>query len=77
MICHLDLIQNTIDIILIPRNNLDKLWFTFSEEVIVKFDYFFSKNYKRFNIQFKRWICFSLCHDIILSQKHAIYILLI
>ena len=77
MICHLDLIQNTIDIILIPRNNLDKLWFTFSEEVIVKFQYFFSKIYKTFNIQFKRWICSSLCQDIILSQKHAIYILLI
>ena len=43
MICHLDLIQNTIDIILIPRNHLDKLWFTFSEEVIVKFQYFFQK----------------------------------
>ena len=43
MICHLDWIQNTIDIILIPRNHLDKLWFTFSEEVIVKFQYFFFK----------------------------------
>ena len=43
MICHLDWIQNTIDINLIPRNHLDKLWFTFSEEVIVKFQYFFSK----------------------------------
>ena len=41
MICHLDWIQNTIDIILIPRNHLDKLWFTFSEEMIVKFHFFF------------------------------------
>ena len=41
MICRLDWIQNTIDIILIPRNHLDKLWVTFSEEVIVKFQYFF------------------------------------
>ena len=49
MICHLDCIQNTIDIILIPRNHLDKLWFTFSEEVIVKFQYFFFKNLQ--NIQ--------------------------
>ena len=49
MICHLDLIQNTIDIIFIPRNHLDKLWFTFSEEVIVKFQYFFFKNFQ--NIQ--------------------------
>ena len=49
MICHLDLIQNTIDIILIPRNHLDKLWFTFLEEVIVKFQYFFFKNLQ--NIQ--------------------------
>ena len=44
MICHLDWIQNTIDIILIPRSHLDKLWFAFSEEVIVKFQYFFFKN---------------------------------
>ena len=36
MICHLDRLQNTIGIILIPRNHLDKLWFTFSEEVIIK-----------------------------------------
>ena len=43
MICHLDWIQNIIDIILIPRNHLDKLWFTFSEEVIVKFQFFFQK----------------------------------
>ena len=49
MICHLDWIQNTIDIILIPRNHLDKLWFTFSEEVIVKFQYFFFKKLQ--NIQ--------------------------
>ena len=41
MICHLDWIQNTLDIILTPQNHLDKLWFTFSEEVIVKFQYFF------------------------------------
>ena len=26
---------------MIPRNHLDKLWFTFSEEVIIKFQYFF------------------------------------
>ena len=77
MICHLDCIHNTIDIFLIPRNHLDELWFTFSEEMIVKFQYFFSKINKTFNIQFKRWICSSLCQDIILSQKHAIYILLI
>ena len=32
-----------MDIILIPRNHLDKLWFTFSEKVIVKFQYFFLK----------------------------------
>ena len=38
-----------------------------------KFQYFFSKMYKAFNIQFKRSICSSLCQDIILSQKHAIY----
>ena len=49
MICHLDRIQNTKDIILIPRNHLDKLWFTFSEEVIVKFQYCFFKNLQ--NIQ--------------------------
>ena len=73
MICHQDWIQNSIDIILIPRNHLDKLWFTFSEEVIAKFQYFFSKIYKTFNIQCKRWICSSLCQDIILSQKHVIY----
>ena len=47
MICHLDWIKNTIDIILIPRNHLDKLWFTFSEEVIVKFQYFFFKNLQK------------------------------
>ena len=40
-ICHRDRIQNTIDIILIPRNHLDKLWFTLSEEMIVKFLYYF------------------------------------
>ena len=50
MICHLDYIQNTIDISLIPRNHLDKLWFTLSEEVIVKFQYFFFKNIQ--NIQY-------------------------
>ena len=49
MICHLDWIQNTIDIILIPQNDLDKEWFTFSEEVIIKFQYFFLKNLQ--NIQ--------------------------
>ena len=49
MICHLYWIQNTIDIILIPQNHLDKLWFTFSEEVIVNFQYFFFKNLQ--NIQ--------------------------
>ena len=49
MICHLDWIQNTIDIILKPRNHLDKLWFTFSEEVIVKFLFFFLQNLQ--NIQ--------------------------
>ena len=49
MICHLDLIQNTIGIISIPENHLDKLWFTFSEEVIIKFQYFFLKNLQ--NIQ--------------------------
>ena len=49
MICHLDWIQNTIDIILIPWNRFDKLRFTFSEEVIVKFQYFFFKNLQ--NIQ--------------------------
>ena len=32
-----------MDIFLIPRNHSDKLWFTFSEEVIVKFQYFFQK----------------------------------
>ena len=41
MICHLDLIKNTIDIILLPQIHLDKVWFTFSEEVIIKFQYFF------------------------------------
>ena len=52
MICHPDLIQNTIDIILIPRNHLDKLWFTFSEEVIVKFQYSLQKFVKNLqNIQ--------------------------
>ena len=55
MICHLDRIQNTIGIILTPGNHLDKLWFTFSEEVIIKFQYFFfSKIYKTFNIKFQR-----------------------
>ena len=49
MICHLDWIQNTIDITLIPRNYLDILWFMFSEEVIVKFQYFFFKKLQ--NIQ--------------------------
>ena len=49
MICHLDCIQNTIDIILIPQKHLDKLWFMFSEEVIVKFQYFFFKKLQ--NIQ--------------------------
>ena len=56
---------------------MDKLWFKFSEEVIVNLNFFFFKIYKTFNIQFKRWICSSLCQDIILSQKHATYILLI
>ena len=42
-----------------------------------KISIFFSKNYKTFNIKFQRSICSSLCQDIILSQKHAIYILLI
>ena len=54
LICHLDLIQNTIDIILLPQNHLDKVWFTFYEEVIINFQYYFSKNYKTFNIQFQR-----------------------
>ena len=54
MICHPNWIQNTIGIILIPRNHLDKLWFTFSDEVIIKFQYFFSKIYKTFNIWFQR-----------------------
>ena len=49
MICYLDWIQNTKAIILIPRNHLVKLWFTFSDEVIVKFQYFFFKNLQ--NIQ--------------------------
>ena len=40
-----------------------------------KISIFFFKNLQ--NIQFKRWKCSSLCQDIILSQKHAIYILLI
>ena len=53
-ICHLDWIQNTKGIILIPQNHLDKLWFTFSEGVIIKFQIFFSKIYKTFNIQFQR-----------------------
>ena len=43
MICHLDWIQDTIGIKLILQNHLDKLWFTFSEEVIIKFQYFFTK----------------------------------
>ena len=47
MICHLDCIQNTIDIILIPRNHLDKLWFTFSEEVIVNFQYVFVQKFTK------------------------------
>ena len=38
-----------MDIILIPRNHLDKLLFTFSEEVIVKFQVFFAKKLQ--NIQ--------------------------
>ena len=54
MICHLDWIQNTKGIILIPGNHLDKLWFTFSEEMIIKFQYFFAKIYKTFNIKFQR-----------------------
>ena len=54
MICHLDWLKNTIGIILIPQNHLDKLWFTFSEEMIIKFQYIFSKMYKTFNIQFQR-----------------------
>ena len=53
MICHLDSIQNTIGIILLPQNHLDKLWFKFSEEVIIKFQIFFSKIYKTFNIHFQ------------------------
>ena len=40
----------------------------------MKFQYFFSKIYKTFNIKFEREICSSLCQDIILSQKHAIYL---
>ena len=32
-----------IDIIIIPQNHLVKLWFTFSEEVIVNFNIFFQK----------------------------------
>ena len=71
-ICHLDLLQNTTSIILMPQNHLDKLWFTFSKEMIVKFQYFFSKIYKIINIQFQRMIC-----SIILPQKYAIYTLLI
>ena len=43
LICHLDWIQNTIDIILLPQNHLDKVWFTFYEEVIIKFQYFSQK----------------------------------
>ena len=31
----------------------DKVWFTFSEEVIIKFQYFFTKLYKTVNIQFQ------------------------
>ena len=53
MICHLDCIQITTDIILIPRNRLDKLWFTFSEEVNVKFQYFFQKFTKHSTINSK------------------------
>ena len=49
MICHLDWIQNTIHIILIPQNHFDTVWFTFLEEVIIKFKYIFFKNLQ--NIQ--------------------------
>ena len=47
MICHLDWIQSTIVIIFIPQNHLDKLWFTFSEEVIIKCQLFFIKKVQK------------------------------
>ena len=45
--------QNTMGIILIPGNHLDILWFTFSEEVIIKFQYFFQKFTKHSTLNFK------------------------
>ena len=54
IMCHIAWIQNTIGIIFILQNHLDKLWFPFSEEVIIKFQYFFSKIYKTFNIKLQR-----------------------
>ena len=55
MICHLDWLQNTTGITLITQNHFDELWFTFSEEIIKKFQYFFLKNLqKKIQIQFQR-----------------------
>ena len=35
--------------IIIPLNHLDKLWFKFPEEIIIKFQYFSQKIYKKQN----------------------------
>ena len=55
---------------------MDKLWFKFSEEVILKFNIFF-KNLQNIQRSIQKMDMYSLCQDIMLSQKHAIYILLI
>ena len=53
MICHLDWLQSTTGIILMPQNYLDKLWFTFSDEIIIKFQYIFFKFTKKYKFNFK------------------------
>ena len=41
-----------------------------------KISIFFLKILQNIHIQFQRYICSNLCQDMILPQKHAIYILL-
>ena len=46
--------NNLLQFFLKPQNRLDKLWFTFSEEIIIRFQYFFSNIYQIIQIQFQR-----------------------
>ena len=62
-ILQLGWLQNTIDIILVPQNHLDKISFTVPEEVIIKLLFFQIKFTNKIKIQFQIYICSSLCHE--------------